>query len=139
MSEEIKTERRGGYRPNAGRPKGSGLGRKLGNAHKEAIVVGQIEKLLADHYLGKSELSATQLKAIELRYSRLRPTLSSIEQTNIDPRDAADPGALLQQLQALIAEKPHLLELLNRSASATNAVHNGTSEHIEQSQEVVKH
>jgi hypothetical protein len=78
--------------------------------HSDAIEASKIENLLADHYSGEGELSSTQLKAIEIRYARLKPTLAAIEQTVVDPRDKQDPAQLAQKLAAMFAEKPELWE-----------------------------
>jgi hypothetical protein len=116
---EIKQERRGGFRAGAGRPKGARNSRPRSPAHSDAIECSKIEKLLSGHYSGHSKLSPTQLKAIELRYSRLRPTLSSIEQTFNDPRDKADPNELAARLAAMFHEKPELFEQVVRLKNAS--------------------
>lgn len=128
MSEqEIKQERRGGYRAGAGRPKGAKNSRPRAQAHSDAIECSKIEKLLSAHYSGVQELSPTQLKAIEIRYSRLRPTLASIEQTHTDPRDHADASQLATKLAALFTEKPQLLEQI-RELMANAAQQSGIQE-----------
>ena len=83
---------------------------------KEKIRASQLVNFLADAALKQNSVDPVRVAAAKAVLPFLRPTLASVEQTNIDPRDAVDPGALLQQLQALIAEKPHLLELLKASA-----------------------
>lgn len=80
--------------------------------HNDAIEAAKIENLLADHYHGETQLSATQLKAIELRYARLKPTLAAVEQTIVDPRDQVDPSDILQRLNAMFESKPELWEQL---------------------------
>lgn len=107
---EIKTERRGGYRAGAGRPKGSRSGKALSNAHKDAIALGQIENLLAKQIAGEIKLSNEQLEAIKIRYSRLRPTLAAVEQTVHDERDTKDASQLAQRLASMFNEKPELFE-----------------------------
>ena len=63
-----------------------------------------------------------RMKAADILLPYQKPKLSAVEQTNIDPRDAADPSTLLQQLQALIAEKPHLLELLRQGTNSEKSL-----------------
>jgi hypothetical protein len=123
---EIKNGQHGGYRAGAGRPKGARNSRPRSPAHTDAIECSKIEKLLSGHYSGDSKLSPTQLKAIELRYSRLRPTLSSIEQTFNDPRDKADPTELAARLAAMFHEKPELFEQVMRIKNASAAPQTST-------------
>lgn len=80
--------------------------------HSDAIEASKIETLLANHYDGVEELSTTQLKAIEIRYARLKPTLAAVEQTIVDPRDQADPNDILMRLNAMFTEKPELWDQL---------------------------
>lgn len=108
-AQEIKTERRGGFRAGAGRPKGARNSRPRSKTHSDSIESSKIEKLLAAHYSGEQELSPTQLKAIEIRYSRLKPTLAAIEQTFVDERDAVAPEELRTRLAARFDAKPELL------------------------------
>lgn len=98
--------------------------------HNDAIEASKIENLLADHYHGVTELSSTQLKAIELRYARLKPTLAAIEQTIVDPRDKADPSDILNRLNALLNEKPELWDQLValRAAQQSHDIH--TEQHV---------
>ena len=108
--EEIKNKPRGGYRPGAGRPKGSGKGTKLGRDAYWAQRVGEIKKRLSDAALGKCEMQPSQVKAAEVILDRHEPKLSSIEHSEANPRDAADPAQLVARLAALFTEKPQLLE-----------------------------
>lgn len=130
--EEIKKERHGGFRPGAGRPKGRANSRPRAAKHSDAIECSKIEKLLSSHYSGDSKLSPTQLKAIELRYSRLRPTLASIEQTFTDPRDKADPAELATRLAAMFDSKPELLDkvLAIRAAASQKHVQQQSQDHV---------
>jgi hypothetical protein len=133
MSEEqpeIKKERRGGFRPGAGRPKGRRNARPRAPAHSDAIECSKIERLLSDHYSGIAELSPTQLKAIEIRYSRLRPTLASIEQTFNDPRDQADASQIAAKLAALFNEKPELFEQVIALKNAAAAQQTAPAEQV---------
>lgn len=77
---------------------------------RDVYAASRIEQLLDAAREGEIELSPTRLKAMELAYSRLKPTLSAVEQTNVDPRDAADPAQLAQRLASMFNEKPELLE-----------------------------
>ena len=116
--QEIKKPTRGGFRPGAGRPKGIPQREGQKNASRAHL----IRRRLLDHGLGKIDMVPSQVKALEVLLDRLEPRLSAVEHTEANPRDAADPGALLQQLQALIAEKPHLLELLKAPQQSAETV-----------------
>lgn len=130
-TEEIKTERRGGYRENAGRPKGARNRRPQTDREKDAKALREIENLLESASKGEIALDASRLKAIELRYSRLRPTLSSVDQTIHDERDTADASALAARLAALFHEKPALFDQVMALRSAANA-HQQTDKKDEQ-------
>ncbi len=90
---------------------------------KEMIQSTQIVNRLQKHFNGELDkpLDATQLKAAEMLLARSLPTLSSVEQTNINPMDQMSEQQLIQALQALIAANPEvatqLLAQLNASRS----------------------
>lgn len=107
---EIKKERRGGFRPGAGRPRGI----PQREAQKNASRAHLIKKRLLDHGNGKVDLSATQVKALEVLLDRLEPKLSAIEHTDANPRDQLDAGQLAAQLAAMFNEKPELLEQIKQ-------------------------
>ena len=77
---------------------------------RDVYAISRIEQILDQAREGELELSPAQLKAIEISYSRLKPTLAAIEQTVVDPRDKQDPDQLAAKLGALFAEKPELWE-----------------------------
>jgi hypothetical protein len=130
-SPEIKKETRGGYRPNAGRPKGSGKGTKQGRDAYWAQRSGEIKKRLSACALGEpnAEMTAAQIKAAEVVLDRHEPRLSSIEQTVHDERDTADPGLLAAKLAAMFNEKPELfdqvMELKNAGAAQQTSPQSG--------------
>ncbi len=118
----IKTNQRGGFRAGAGRPKGAPNSRPRAKKHSDAIEASKIERILAEHYDGDKELSPTQLKAIEIRYARLKPTLSSVEQTVTDERDTVDPVELEAKLKALHDARPELFAFLNSPSKPLDVV-----------------
>ena len=77
---------------------------------RNVYAIARSEEILDQAREGEIELTPAQLKAIELSYSRLKPTLAAVEQTVVDPRDQQDPAQLAQKLAALFAEKPELWE-----------------------------
>lgn len=117
MSEEIKPGR-GGIRSGAGRPKGSATSRSRTQQERDTVAALRIEQLLDQAREGKVQLAPDRLKAIELRYARLRPMLSAIEQTTVDPRDKQDPAELEAKLRALFDARPELFSFLKTDAPA---------------------
>lgn len=93
-------------------------------------VLASIENRLRDHALGENEMSPTQVMAARAVYDKLRPTLSAIESTQLDPRDKADPQQLAARLAAMFAEKPALFEqvLALRSAASAQQAPNTSDE-----------
>jgi hypothetical protein len=89
----------------------------------ETIQSTQIVNRLQKHFNGELEkpLDATQLKAAEMLLARTMPTLSAVEQTNVNPMDSMSEQQLIQALQTLIAANPEvatqLLAQLNASRS----------------------
>lgn len=77
---------------------------------RNVYAAARIEQILDAAREGEIELTPARLKAIEIAYSRLKPTLAAVEQTIVDPRDTADPAQLAARLAALFAEKPALFE-----------------------------
>ena len=82
--------------------------------HTDALLMSKIENQLIEHALGEREMSPTQVQAAKAVYDKLRPTLSSIEQTQTDPRDQADATQLAARLAAMFNEKPELLEQIKQ-------------------------
>lgn len=113
---EIKKNQRGGFRPGAGRPKGSSAARSKTQQERDTLAALRIEQILDDAREGKVQLDASKLKAMELRYSRLRPMLSAVEQTINDPRDKQDPAELEAKLRALYDARPELFAFMQAKA-----------------------
>ena len=74
--------------------------------------VSMLANRLADHASGKIALEPTQVKSIEILLSKTCPSLSSIEQTIIDDRDAVPESELLGTLHALISSSPAVVDAL---------------------------
>lgn len=116
--QEIKPGR-GGFRTGAGRPKGSKSSRSKTQQEKDTLAALRIEQLLDDAREGKIALDQSKLKAIEIRYSRLRPVLSAVEQTTVDPREQQDPAELESKLRALHDARPELFAFLQPKPAAS--------------------
>lgn len=89
---------------------------------RDRIAVGVIESLL-DAQMGHEvecptckkghvikELSQATLTAMRIRYDKLRPALSAVEQTNIDPEESLTEQQLMDRLLALIDAHPDLVQ-----------------------------
>ena len=89
---------------------------------RDRIAVGRIEQLL-DAQMGNNvicpkcgighkikELSQATLIAMRIRYDKLRPALSAVEQTNIDPEQTLTEQQLMDRLIALIDAHPDLVQ-----------------------------
>lgn len=120
--EQIKKNPRGGFRAGAGRPKGSSAARSKTQQERDTLAALRIEQLLDDAREGKVQLAPDRLKAIELRYARLRPMLSAVEQTTVDERDKADPADLEAKLKALHDARPELFAFLKSPSKPLDVV-----------------
>ena len=112
-----------GYRPNAGRPKGAKAKRPRNPRERAVYAAARIEQILDDAREGMIELTPARLKAIEIAYSRLKPTLAAVEHTEPNPRDKITPGELVARLAAMFDARPELFEQVQalRHASVTPA------------------
>jgi len=95
----------------AGR-KGSTHSRPRNQAERDIYALTKIEQILDDIGISekRKEINPVRLKALEIRYNKLRPALSSVEQTNHEPaRSHAD---IINDIKALVESKPDLLRTL---------------------------
>ena len=84
--------------------------RPMSAIQRDNLALANIEKMLDDQASGKIKLTPERIKAIEIRYSRLRPTLSAVEQTTIDESAKLSEADLMAQLAALIEAHPDLVQ-----------------------------
>jgi hypothetical protein len=73
---------------------------------RDQYAITKIEELLDSVREGNESVDAARLRAIELRYSRLRPLLSSVEQTTIEEMPAEVD--LMSKFRALLDVDPSL-------------------------------
>lgn len=86
---------------------------------RDSIALTKIEQFLDKQIDGElSDWSPTRLKALEIRYNKLRPALSSADITAHSSPQIESEEALLAQLQALIAKYPHLISQLQQPRPA---------------------
>lgn len=95
----------------------------LSQAQRDQIALGSIESFLdgilhkslrcveCDKEIDVKKIDPGRVQLIRMRYDKLRPSLSSVEQTVIDPRDKATEDQLLAELQATLASHPAMLDL----------------------------
>lgn len=88
---------------------------------RDGYALTRIEQLLDQACEGKVQVDGSRLKAMEIRYSRLRPSLSSIEQTNKAPEKTEEE--ILAAITHTISQNPELLKpLLDASPGVRAAV-----------------
>lgn len=93
-------------------------GKVLTHAAKDAMASGMIESIM-DSLAGKAstcfkcgkpfkrkKLSQQDIALLKLRYDKLRPSLSTIEQRLIDPGEKMTDGQIISQLHSLITSSP---------------------------------
>jgi hypothetical protein len=80
-------------------------GKPLNEAHKQKIAAGRIMQRLRDNAEGKLEMSASQIRAAEVFLSKTVPSLSAVEQTNINEADSLTPEQLQASLIAMLEDK----------------------------------
>jgi len=84
--------------------KGQTWNKPMTEQQRDSIACTKIEKRLDDHINGKNKLSITQLRAMELRYNKLRPSLSSVEQHTVG--ESRDDRTILEELRQAIEADP---------------------------------
>lgn len=89
------TKRRRGHQP----------GKPLNEAHKQRIAAGRIMQRLRDNAEGVIEMTPSQIKAAEVYLSKTVPSLSAVEQTNINEADSLTPEQLQASLLAMLDDK----------------------------------
>lgn len=88
---------------------------------RESISATKIMKRLEDHADGKleKELSPTQIKAYEVILSRLVPSLSAVEQTNVNEGETLTEEQILLKLQSLILGNRQMVEAILAASKKT--------------------
>ena len=89
--------------------KGATWSKPMTRQQRDEIAVTKIENILDNHRDGKNRLSISRLRAIELRYHKLRPSLSAVEQTIINDADSQSEGDIVAKLVALFQAEPSLM------------------------------
>lgn len=89
---------------------------------RRRIRVGMLLSRLEDAVDGRVEITPVQAQAAKILLDKALPTLQSIEQTTIDPSSALGEGDIRDQLRALLAAHPDLVqELLGEQARQARA------------------
>jgi hypothetical protein len=87
---------------------------RIRQEHQESVIskikTSQLINRLQNHIDGKIQLEQTQIKAIEMLLARTMPTLSAVEQTNIEPEKALTESDILAQMGAFLAAHPDLAQ-----------------------------
>ncbi len=90
--------------------KGMRQSRARTDADRDTVALARIEQLLDEVATGTRRINEQRLSALKIRYDKLRPALSSIEQIVHDARDQASEETLAGELVALFDAKPELWE-----------------------------
>lgn len=100
---------------------------------RDLTALTRIEKLLDGEVLNctscgkeirKQDLTPISLRAIELRYARLRPLLSAVEQTTLVEVESLDPVELMRQVSSSIASNSQiLLDICRQDEQARKSVY----------------
>jgi Asp-tRNA(Asn)/Glu-tRNA(Gln) amidotransferase B subunit len=77
---------------------------------KTKIQASQLVNLLQNHALGKIEIDQARIQSAKILLDRAIPTLSAVEQTNIDPQESLTEQQLMDRLVALIDAHPDLVQ-----------------------------
>jgi hypothetical protein len=86
-------------------------------SYMDAVIVGHFQCPTCQEKAEIKDISSSAVTLIKARYDKLRPSLSAIEQTNVNPDDKLDDSALLDRFKALIAANPELLNLVTQSSN----------------------
>lgn len=83
----------------------------MGRDARDAMALASIEKILDNQHLTRkpAKLDPVRLKALELRYSRLRPVLSAVENTSVDATSKLSESDIMAKIALLIAKYPDLI------------------------------
>jgi hypothetical protein len=92
--------------------KGQTWSKPMTKQQRDEIALTKIEKMLDDQRDGVVELTPIQLKALEIRYHKLRPSLSAVEQTNLNPQDQITESQLISNLHSFLQANPDVLPQL---------------------------
>lgn len=94
------------------KPKGWQKGKPLTEKHKMDIAATKIMQRVQKAAEGQLDMTAIQLKASELFLSKTLPSLSNVEQTNINADDAKSLEQIQAELVALVKQNPELLSVI---------------------------
>ena len=87
--------------------------RPMSREQRDNLALTNIEMLLDKQIAGKKKVSPARLMAARIRYDKLRPALSAIDQTVHNADDVLTEEQILLKFQNLIALYPDLLPRLN--------------------------
>ena len=79
---------------------------------RERIQVGMIVSKLEQAVAGELELSSAQVQAAKVLLDKRLPTLQAVEQSQANPWDKITPEQLLEQVRALIAAHPEVMQAI---------------------------
>lgn len=121
-------------------------------AERDAKSLGMIESFLDKALEGKcvcvsckkefdiKDLHPNVLKAIQLRYDKLRPALSAVEQTTLNPEDKKTEEQIINDLRALIKGNADLVRLLLEEGKSCGVNPENAAQHVDNPESpVIRH
>ena len=91
--------------------KGQTWSKPMTQQQRDSISLTKIEQFL-DNQIDDENPSIDKLQAIKIRYDKLRPSLSAVEQTNVNENDSLTEDQIIVKLQQVIAANPALVSKL---------------------------
>lgn len=115
-------------------------------AERDAISLGVIESFLDSIAIGHGtcptckgsfeikDVNPAVISAMKIRYDKLRPSLSAVEQTTIEPDQKLSEADILGKITALLAAHPDLVQqalaMQARSTATTGQLLKDSSEKV---------
>lgn len=93
-------------------PRGVRLRRNPTQSERDSKTLVQIERLLLDHSVGKTDMTPTQVMAARALLDKLRPSLQAVEQTVHDERDKLTDSDIITALESMLNASPGIAETL---------------------------
>ncbi len=83
-------------------PRGGRRGIKLSEKHKDQLAATALMNRVKAAAKGEIDMTPTQIRAAELYLSKTIPSLSAVEQTNLNPEDEMSQDQLLANLKMML-------------------------------------
>lgn len=78
----------------------------------DQILEGHITCVKCRKAFKAKELQPSAVALLKARYDKLRPSLSAVEQTNVNPEDKKTEAQIINDLREIVRSNPDLIKLL---------------------------